>query len=150
MSNSNSSKQVLLTVIGVAILVIAVVGVTFAFFNYTRTGTANTIRTGRIYFNSVQPNNGEITLTNVFPMTSTEAGNANLDSVAITLEGDTTYSGGEEFLITIVGVNNTINGKTIPVNYIATYTAASGETIGTSSNDYYTTGTGRGTSTRKV
>ena len=33
MSNSNSSKQVLLSVIGVAILVVAIVGVSFAFFN---------------------------------------------------------------------------------------------------------------------
>ena len=49
MNQSNSSKQVLLSVIGVAILVVAVVGVSFAFFNYTRTGQQNTVRTGQIY-----------------------------------------------------------------------------------------------------
>ena len=50
MSNSNSSKQILLSVIGVAILVVAVVGVSFAFFSYTKTGSqTNTIQTGQIY-----------------------------------------------------------------------------------------------------
>ena len=36
--NGNSSKQVLLSVLGIAILVVAVVGVSFAFFSYTKTG----------------------------------------------------------------------------------------------------------------
>lgn len=48
--NGNSSKQVLLSVLGIAILVVAVVGVSFAFFSYTKTGTTiNTITTGEIY-----------------------------------------------------------------------------------------------------
>ena len=53
MNNSNQSKQILLSVIGVAILVVAVVGVSFAFFNYTRTGAANQVSTGKIKFVSV-------------------------------------------------------------------------------------------------
>lgn len=48
--NGNSSKQVLLSVLGIAILVVAVVGVSFAFFSYTKTGTQNnSIQTGEIY-----------------------------------------------------------------------------------------------------
>ena len=56
--------------IGAFILVLMLFTTTYAFFNYTRTGTSNTIRVGRIAFNSTQ--NGRINLTNVFPITSDE------------------------------------------------------------------------------
>ena len=59
-----SNKKIILTTIGIAILVVLVSGVTFAFFNYTRVGIANNIRVGRIYFNSGQSDT--INLTNVF------------------------------------------------------------------------------------
>ena len=38
MNNNNSSKQILLSVLGVAILVVAVVGISFAAFSYSKTG----------------------------------------------------------------------------------------------------------------
>ena len=135
------SKKQMFIVIGVFTLVMMLGTITYAFFNYTRTGTANVIKTGRIYFNTTQSNT--LNLTNVFPMSAADAGNANLDAVDIRIQGDTTYANGEEFEITITGVNNTINNKIVPINYIATYTATpvqSGDSnvIGTSSNDYFT------------
>ena len=139
------SKKQSLIVIGVFTLVLALVTTTYAFFNYTRTGTANTIRTGRISFNTSQSNT--LNLTNVFPMSETDAGNANLDAVSVRIWGDTTYADGEEYEISIVDVNNTIgsgaSAKTIPINYIASYTATpvqSGDpnVIGESSNSYFT------------
>ena len=78
---SMDEKHVKLSVIGFAILLIGLVGVSFAFFNYTRTGSANNIRTGRIYFNAEQ--GLALNLTNVFPMTNSETGTANLDSVTL-------------------------------------------------------------------
>ena len=130
-----SKKKKYFFIVGPLVIFIALIGLTYAFFNYTRTGQANTLGTGRIYFNTTQ---GEaLTLTNIFPMTATEAGNANLDSVTVGITGDTTYLNGEEFEITLADVNNTVNGKKIPLNYIATYTAATGGTIGASSNDYW-------------
>ena len=90
-------KHVKLTIIGFAILLVGFIGATFAFFNYTRTGAINNLGTGRIYFNSTQSDT--LNLTNIFPMTSTEAGNANLDVVSIGIMGDTTYTDGEEFEI---------------------------------------------------
>ena len=138
------NKQMKLMIIGIAILVIGLVGVTYAFFNYTRTGTANNIRTGRIYFSSTQ--NGTLNLTNLFPVASNEAGSDN--EIEVRVYGDTTYTGGEEFEISLTSVNNTITSgsteKEIPINYIASYEAtpvATGETpnnIGTSSFNYYT------------
>ena len=51
---NDKKKQLILSILGVFILVVAVTGISIAFFNYTRTGTANTVKTGRIYFNSSQ------------------------------------------------------------------------------------------------
>lgn len=48
---NNNSKQAVLSIVGIAILVIAVVGVSFAFFTYSRTGSENNIiTTGSITF----------------------------------------------------------------------------------------------------
>lgn len=64
----NNSKQVLLSVLGVAILVVAVVGVSFAAFTFSQTGNIeNTITTGTISMSYSEPENG-ITLTDAMPM----------------------------------------------------------------------------------
>ncbi len=129
------SKKQMFIVLGAFILVMLLGTVTYAFFNYTRTGAINNLGTGRIYFNSEQ--NGTLNMTNIFPLTSTQAGNANLDTVTVGIVGDTTYADGEEFEITLVDVTNTINGKQIPINYIATYAATTGNSIGSSSDTYW-------------
>ncbi|MBQ8472506.1 MAG: hypothetical protein IJ501_03280 [Bacilli bacterium] len=65
--NENSSKQVLLSILGIAVLVVAVVGVSFAFFSYSKTGlTNNVITTGEIYMYLTEGNT--MTLTNAFPV----------------------------------------------------------------------------------
>ena len=66
MNNGNSSKQVLLSVLGIAVLVIAVVGVSFAFFTYSSTGKNQLLTTGSIFFQFLDGD--EITLTNQFPV----------------------------------------------------------------------------------
>ncbi len=121
MSNSNSSKQVLLSVIGVAILVVAVVGVSFAFFNYTRTGAANTIKTGTISFNT---SNSVINVTNLFPIAksavATDANNVGTGTVTIT--GSTNYSNGIDFTVTAEDVSTNIGtaaGK-LPISVVVT------------------------------
>ena len=135
MSNSNSSKQVLLSVIGIAILVIAVVGVAFAFFNYTRTGTSNTIKVGRISFVSRQTDT--INLTNLFPIDPTNTSDMNdstkVGTVEIEIEGDTDYNDGVEYLISAVDSSITTNGKTLPISLDITVT-----TLGTESSSYWT------------
>ena len=65
----NNSKQVLLSVLGVAILIVAVVGVSFAAFTYSKTGEkVNTITTGTITMSYSEDTNG-INLTDALPMT---------------------------------------------------------------------------------
>ena len=67
--NNNNSKQVLLSVLGVAILVVAVVGVSFAAFTYSKTGErVNTITTGTITMSYSEPVNG-INLVDALPIT---------------------------------------------------------------------------------
>ena len=77
--NGNSSKQILLSIIGIAVLVIGVVGVSFAFFTYSRTGTSNNvITTGSISFSFEEEN--ALSLVNKFPQTDADGkGNDTLD-----------------------------------------------------------------------
>ena len=100
MNNNNSSKQILLSVLGVAILVVAVVGISFAAFSYSKTGeVSNTITTGTITMTYTEPTNG-INLTDALPITD-DAGKA--------LKGD-----GKTFDFT---VGATIAGDT-NINYV--------------------------------
>lgn len=72
----NNSKQAILSIVGIAVLVIAVVGVSFAFFTYSKQGTTNNvITTGSIAFEFTEATNG-LTLTNQFPQ-SIEDGKGN-------------------------------------------------------------------------
>ena len=66
----NNSKQALLSIVGIAILVIAVVGVSFAFFTYSRNGEANNlITTGTLEFEYEEDSATALALTNQFPQT---------------------------------------------------------------------------------
>ena len=73
MERKNPSKQVLLSVLAAAILVVAVVGVSFAFFTYSKQGeTVNTITTGTLVFSYNEPANG-ILLEDAVPMSDSDA-----------------------------------------------------------------------------
>ena len=69
----NNSKQTVLSIVGIAILVIAVVGVSFAFFTYSRNGLENNvITTGTIEFDSNVNSAAALSLENKFPQTEAE------------------------------------------------------------------------------
>ena len=131
-----SKNKIILAVLLVIGIVSVTVGVTYAFFNYTRTGTANTVSTGRIAFNSSQ--DGRINLTNIFPIDPEETGIMNdstkVGTVAITVTGDTSYDSGVEYLVSAVNVNNTVGSKIVPISISATTSG----TLGTSDDDYFT------------
>ena len=101
------SKKQMFIVIGIFTLVLMLGTVTYAFFNYTRTGNANTIRVGRISFITRQTNT--INLTNMFPIDPTETGIMDDDNkvgtLEIEIEGDTDYSEGVEYLVSSVSSN---------------------------------------------
>ncbi len=69
----NNSKQIVLSLIGIVLLIIAVVGVSFAFFTYSKTGSKNNvITTGNITFSFNDAENN-VVITNQFPKTAAEA-----------------------------------------------------------------------------
>ena len=150
------NKHVMLSIIGVAILVIGLVGITYAFFNYTRTGTANVIKTGKISFNSTQGQ--AINLTNMFPIDVTNGipnDATKVGTVTINVTGDTTYAEGVEYLVTATNVSNTVNNKSLPisidVSVASNTTNDPATTLGTVDSDYFTNrGSSANTSIYKV
>ena len=114
--NENNKKQNLLLVLGILAIIGIFRGITYAFFNYTRTGSTNLLKTGRISFTTNQTNT--INLTNVFPISSDQINNdiKNVGSVTINITGDTMYSNGIEYVIKAINVNNTINNKKVPLS----------------------------------
>ena len=131
------SKKQMFLVIGVFALMLFVGGITYAFFNYTRTGAGNTIRVGRIAFISRQTET--INLTNLFPIDPTNSEEMSdatkVGTLEIEIEGDTDYSGGIEYLVSSVDSNvTTSSGKTIPLSLDVTITG-----LGTESLSYWET-----------
>ena len=129
---NNYKKQNTLMILVIFVLVGVLVGVTFAFFNYTRTGSANLLTVGNINFLSSYE---RVELTNLFPTTASNA----TDEVEVSIEGSTSYADGIEYKVTFVDIENTVNGKTIPISYVAEVSqdANENDTLGTSSNDYF-------------
>ena len=125
-------KNTIVTLLLVLGLLSITIGVSVAFFNYTRTGSENVLAVGRIYFNSSQGT--AINLTNVFPVKSTELeNNSNVSSVTLTITGDTTYDEGLEYLVSADQVVNTVNSKTVPIG-----TSVTVSNLGTSDDSYFT------------
>jgi len=88
----NNSRKILLSVLGVAILVIAVVGVSFAAFSFTGTSDVNVISTNTITMSYSEPTSG-IDLENALPVADavgkavTGEGNVFKFSVSTTVTG---------------------------------------------------------------
>ena len=131
-------KNLILTVGLVFVLVIAVVGISYAFFNYNRTGSENILQVGNISFNSSQ-NPATLTLSNVFPIdrsTVNDSGNTNVASVSIDVSGNTTYSGGVEYLLTTDNVSVTTGSKKVPISLVVTVSGKDSKTLGTENVSY--------------
>jgi len=104
--NDNARKNVTLSIVGVALLVVAVVGVSFAFFSYLGTGSENTVSVGQIYFSA---SHDKLELTNAFPTTEASAQVAN-----VKVKGNTTYDKGIDFRVLVSAVSDTTNGALVP------------------------------------
>ena len=138
------NKKLLLSIVGVAIVMVALVGVTYAFFNYTRTGGSNIVRTGQINFSSTQQT---INLTNAFPIRinpqdGVPSNNANVGVATINITGDTAYSEGVEYMVSAVDVSNTVGAKTLPISIDVSVTGNTSNspstTLGSADEDYFT------------
>ena len=137
------TKKQMFIVIGISALVFMLFTTTYAFFNYTRTGAENLIQTGRISFSSNQ--GPSINLTNIFPVDVSNGipnNDPNVGSVTINITGDTEYTGGIEYLVTAVNVQNTVGTKQLPISIDVSVGSNTGNnpitTLGTVSEDYFT------------
>lgn len=69
---NNASKQLILSILGISILIVAVVGISYAVFATTLSGTKeNTISTGTILMSYTEATNG-INITNAMPISDTD------------------------------------------------------------------------------
>ncbi len=107
----NSSKKVLLSVLGVAILIVAVVGISFAALNYDRTGGTNTITTGTITMSFTEATNG-ILLENALPMGDSTAiktltGSREYFDFSVTSTANAAVNVGYEVNVTPVAITET-------------------------------------------
>ena len=138
---NNKNGKLMFGFIIIALILIIVVGITYAFFNYTRTGTANTIKTGRIAFNTTEGDT--VTLDGLFPISLGEneeitPQTPGVGSLVINVTGDTTYEEGLEYLVKAVNVTGS-NGTSLPISIVISYEAnGQGKTIGEADDDYFT------------
>ena len=111
----NSQKKVLLSVLGVAILVVAVIGISFAAYNATFDSTnANSIATGTIMVSYTEPTNA-INITDAMPLS---------DANGKALEGtDKTF----DFTVSTQATNALTVPYTISLTKVDTSTLADSE-----------------------
>lgn len=112
----SNSKQILLSVLGVAILIVAVVGISFAAFTYSKAGeTENTISTGTVTMSYTESENG-INITNAIPLTEAEGKVLTGDGNIFDFTVDATITGTTNIDYEVVAVkdsNSTILDKDI-------------------------------------
>ena len=65
--DKNRNRRVFLITFGLLLIISITIGVTYAFFNYTRTGGENTIETGTVVFD--YQDGTTINISNQFPIT---------------------------------------------------------------------------------
>ena len=167
---NNNSKQMILSILGVVILVVAVVGVSFAAFSYSKTGEqVNTITTGTITMSYSEDTNG-INLIDALPMTDEQgkalAGENNVFefTVGATITGTTTInyavtatkesgSSLDDTAVKVYLTDITSGGDTqvlAPTKVSALTKTGNSEASGAPSNQYkLTSGTFTNTTTRK-
>lgn len=107
---NEDKKKIVLSVVGILLLVVVIFGVTYAFFNYTRTGgTDNQITSGKLLIKYEEGSNA-INLTEEYPM-SDDAGLQQSSVFNFTVSG---YAEGNQNVnYTVYGVmGDSVSGRT--------------------------------------
>lgn len=92
MSDGGKSRQTLLAVLGVAILIVAVVGISYAGFNLTANGGDNSITSGTITMTYQEPSNN-VVISNAMPTSDGYGSTTHFDfSVSATAKAAVVFS----------------------------------------------------------
>ena len=115
----NDSKEILFSILGIFILVILVIGISFAAFSFSQTGEqVNTITTGTISMTYSEPDNG-INLVNALPITDEQgkdlSGINNVFDFTVTSTINGNNSVTVSYAITAVSSNSTVDNSAIKV-----------------------------------
>lgn len=115
----NDSKEILFSIIGIVILVILVIGVSFAAFTFSQTGEkTNTITTGTISMTYSEPKNG-INLVNALPITDVQGKTLSGTNNVFDFTVSSTISGNNpvtvSYAITAASSNSTVDNSAIKV-----------------------------------
>lgn len=114
MFEENNSKKVFLSVLGVAILIVAVVGISYAAFSYTNESSGdNTVQTGTITMSYSEPTAG-LTLENELPM-ETSAGKSRQETFDFTVHTNATGKVAIPYEINIVPTFTVASGDVQPL-----------------------------------
>ncbi len=128
----DNSKKIFLSVLGVAILLVAVIGVSFAAFSYSGGGRENSIQSGSLTVNYVEAKQG-IQIDDALPMT-VEAGKSlvgekNTFSFSVSTKATGNKAINIPYVITVTpDENNTLTNDQVMV-YLADGTGATGEGV---------------------
>ena len=115
----NNSKEILFSILGIFILVVAVVGVSFAVFTFSQTGEkTNSITTGTINMSYSEPESG-INLVNALPINDEQGKALSGTDNVFDFTVDTTINGTGittiNYAITAVSSNSTVDNSAIKV-----------------------------------
>lgn len=118
MKKSNS-REILFSIIGIVILVILVISVSFAAFTFSQTGEkTNTITTGTISMTYSEPKNG-INLVNALPITDVQGKTLSGTNNVFDFTVSSTISGNNpvtvSYAITAASSNSTVDNSAIKV-----------------------------------
>ena len=143
----DNKKKMVLSVIGVLVLIVAIFGITYAFFNYVRTGAQdNVITSGKLLINYVEGSN-KIDVTDQYPISDAAAvqrdgftftvsgyatGNQNVNYVVYGVLGDNITGRNRlkdyEVKIKLTGSNNLNVSNSITINN--QYNSSYGNVVG--------------------
>ena len=91
----NNKKEIALVIVGILVIISLTIGITYSFFNYTRTGGNNVIETGIINFD--YQGITSLQLTNQFPIG--ESGLTDNHKLTFSISGHNTLANGVTFNI---------------------------------------------------
>ena len=115
MYEENNSRKVFLSVLGVAILLVAVVGISFAAYTLSQTSTeANTINTGTITMSYTEPENG-INLTDALPVADATATKWEEDVFSFTVAATASGTVTVPYEISVEKTAGTLNNSQVKV-----------------------------------